>query len=292
VILLVLLAIEVFFASQMHQRFSPNVFESNRIFNLQDQRDLKINLNVNVLNGTSQFTQSHLKISALRGPDDTAWAIFDVYSDLNVPLEPRLRLKFSIFASQLNLTTDSARIYLTLINGTHAILLFYVVGFKMPDLIPDPSAQIYSYVFYQVGNASNIWVRGDRNLWADLNDKGLSPDSSWSVVKVIFGVISHVKGTDTSNYPMESLFDLDENSVYYENLTFATVSPSDEEISWVALIMMVSIVFFFIVVSYATTAHEKMTKRSVASEKFSTKILIRPILENEWKSYIGEWRKQ
>jgi len=262
VIATVSLALEILIASQLYPKFSPTVATNNKIFSLRDQEDPKEDLNVNVLNSTFRVSESILSVSAKRGPDDRARSIYDVYFSLNVPFESGLRLKFSVLASQVNLTTDSARIYLTLINGTDTILLFYVVGFKMQNLVPDPTAETYFYVFYQVGNATDTWFVGERNLWTDLASRGLSIDSSWKIVKIVFGVES-LKETSTPNSQMQGLFELTENSIYYENLTFATVSPSDEQISWIAVAVMITIVFLFGFVSYTSTARETMTETSL-----------------------------
>jgi hypothetical protein len=265
VIAAVLVVLEILIASQAYLGFYPTVVESNRIFSLKNQRDLESGWDVNVMNSSFRLSESALSVSATRGPDDNARSVYDVYSSLNVPLEPKLRLRFSILASQVNLTTDSVRVYLTLINGTHTILLFYVVGFQPQDLIPDPMAEGYSYVFCQVGNATETQFRGERDLWTDIANRGLSVDSTWRIVKIAFGIESSGKGTGMSDFQMEGLFELNENEIYYENLTFVTVQPSNEQVSWLAVTVIITISVLFVFMSYMFIWRKTKIEKSMNS---------------------------
>jgi hypothetical protein len=222
---------------------------------------MRRHLDVNVENNAFEVTDALLAVSAERGPEDFAWSIFDVCIDLNVTLDKRLNLNYSLCASQLDLSTDQARIYLNLINGTHTILLFYVIGFRASDLIPDPAAEEYSYVFYQVGNSTKSWFTGKRNLWTDLTDKSLSLMSSWKIVKIIFGVKSYAKRTEVSNHRIEGVFDLTGNSLHYEDSIFAKLSPGGLRVSWFFVTGGIIIIFLSVIVSRVAKASETATER-------------------------------
>jgi len=237
IVLLSLLSIEILLASQVYQSQFPKVLEKNAIFNLQEKTTLKPHLNVNIENGTFKFMQQVLEISAERGQNPNAWSIFDIFVSTGVPMHPDLNLKYSMRASQLNVTTDALRIYFTLTNGTHAIILGYVVGHKEQDRIPDPDARQYSYVFYQVGNSTNEWFNDERNLWNDLSAKGLSMDDSWKIAKIIFGVISY-RGEQDANHPMQGFFNANEITLFNPKITYVTLVIEEPQISWQVITVM------------------------------------------------------
>jgi len=262
VIAAVLLTLQVLAATQVYPRFSPDVLETSDVFNLQDYKSLTIELNENAANGTFKLTDSRLMITVSRGPSDLAWTIFDVSAPLSVAFEPSLRLKYSILSSGLNITSDSTRIYLRLVNGTHTIMLFYVVGFIMPDLIPDPTADNYSYAFCQIGNQTGIPFIGERNPWTDLTDKGLTLDRSWKIVKIAFGIQSNPNQKVGFGHHVEGFFDTAENSIFYENLTYAAVYPVGEQPSWLALVLMFVIMFLYSAVSYVALQFQAKRKNA------------------------------
>lgn len=249
-IIAVSLALQVLTATQVYPRFSPNVLESSDVFGPQNFKSLTIELSENAANGTFEFTESRLAITVARGPDDLAWTIFDVSASMNVAFEPSLGLEYSVLSYGLNVTSDSVRIYLRLVNGTHTIMLFYVVGFTTSDLMPDPTADNYSYVFCQVGSQTDTQFTGERNPWTDLTDKGVILDRSWRIVKIALGIQSNPNPSVGSDHRVEGFFDIAGNSIFYENLTYATVYPVGEQPSWPALVLMFVIALICSAVSY------------------------------------------
>lgn len=265
------LSSEAWFAMQVHPPLSPNVLVSHETFSLQEQYDLKVHINENVVNPAFYFVKQLLVVSAERGPDDYVLSIFDTSFDVDAPLRPNLRLKFSIFASQLNLNTDAVRLYLFLVNGTNLIVLSYAVGFKEQDRVPDPDADRYSYVSYQVGNNNGTWFKGERDVWSDLIGKNLSVGSSpWTIHKMILGVVSYQKEKGIANYKMEGFFNVSETLLYYEDLTFARVTSQHTQFSWLAISgLVIDILLFFVcsVLLIKTKAHSSKKLRSFCLEE-------------------------
>lgn len=241
IILISLLSLEILLASQMYQPQSPKALEKNVTFDLQEKATLKPHINENVENGTFQFTEQVLEISAERAQNPGAWSIFDTFVGTELPMNPDLNFKYSMMASQLNVTTDALRIYFTLINGTHAIILGYVVGLKEQDRIPDPDARQYSYVFYQVGNSTNVWFNDERNLWNDLSTKGLSMDDSWKITEIIFGIISY-RGELDAGHLMKGFFNASETILFHQKITYVTLVIEDSRISWQMVTAMALII--------------------------------------------------
>lgn len=231
IILLFLLSLEIILASQVYQLQAPKVLKEKITFNLQEKATLKPHISENVENGTFKFMEQILEISAERGQDPNALSIFDIFVSTELPMNPNLNFNYSMMASQLSVTTDALRVYFNLINGTHAIILGYGVGFKEQDRIPHPEAKQYFYVFYQVGNSTNVWFKGKRNLWNDLKRKGLSMKNSWKITKIIFGIVSY-RGEQNAKHFMKGLFNLSETVLFYQNTTYATLVPKGPQFSW------------------------------------------------------------
>jgi len=237
--------LEIWFASQVHLPMSPKVSESNDELNFQTRYDFKL-YNMNILAPSFRDVDQFLTISSERGRDDLAWSIFEAYTDVNVPFRRDLKLRYAMFTSQLNLATDAVRFRFFLVNDTHFVVLAYEIGFTEEDRVPDPDAENYSYVFYQIGNNTNMWFKGERNLWNDVTKKGLLLENSWRIVRITFGVMSYRRDPDMDSQRMEGVLKLDDNSLYYENLLTAEMTSYDSQVSQYAIAgMIMSLVLFF-----------------------------------------------
>ena len=241
IVLLSLLSLEILLASQVYQPQPPKVLGENVIFDLQEKVTLKPHITENIENDTFGFMEQVLEISAKRGRDPGIWSIFDIFVNTELPMNPNLNLRYSMMASQLNVTTDALRIYFNLINGTHAIILGYEVGIKEQDRIPDPDAKQYSYVFYQVGNSTNVWFKGDRNLWNDLSSKDLSLKNSWKITEIIFGIISYREEQD-ANHLLKGFFNISETILFYEKVISVTLVTEDSQISGQTITVMALVI--------------------------------------------------
>jgi len=237
--------LELWFASQVHLPLVSEVSESNDAFSFEAKHDFKM-FNMNILRPSFNTTKQLLTISSERGGDNLAWSIFEVYTDVNVPFRRDLKLRYAISTSQLNLAADAVRFRFFLVNDTHFVVLAYEIGFTEEDRVPDPDAENYSYVFYQIGNNTNMWFKGERNLWNDVTKKGLLLENSWRIVRITFGVMSYRRDPDMDSQRMEGVLKLDDNSLYYENLLTAEMTSYDSQVSQYAIAgMIMSLVLFF-----------------------------------------------
>jgi hypothetical protein len=237
--------LELWFASQVYLPLSSEVSEDNDAFSFKAEHDFTL-YKMNVLEPSFNAANQLLTISSERGGDDFAWSIFQAYIDVNVPFRRDLKLRYAMFTPQLNFATDAVRFRFFLVNNTHFVVLAYEIGFTEEDHVPDPDAKSYSYVFYQIGNDTNMWFRGERSLWNDLINKGLLLENSWKIARITFGVMSYRKDPDMDNQRMEGVLKLDDNSLYYENLLNVKMTSYGSQVSHYAIAgMVMSIVLFF-----------------------------------------------
>ena len=248
-----ILLFQVYFASQVYSSLTFDTVESQKIFKMDANADLKVFSNINVRNTTSQSSRGIIEVSAERGQDDSSKAIFDVQRNVAVPLRQDLVLSFSIFAKQLDPNFAAERLYIILTNGTKTIVLNYVVGQKETDW----KAGSFSYVFYQVGNNVSMWYKRETNVWNDLTDKNFTLDYSWHLTSVLFGSMSYLKGPNDNN-KMIVLLNASETSLHYEKTTFTEVIPT-LQVSWIVVYLMILDMVLLLVplVIFLKSAHKK-----------------------------------
>jgi hypothetical protein len=173
---------------------------------------------------------SLLKLSATRGIYSDELAIFDAKILLNIPLEPDLNITYSVYLSKLNLATDAGRLYLHMSNGTNVVGLSYDIGHESPEY----TYQSYTYFSYRIGNATDIWFNGTRNIWNDLENKAMPPTNSWKITTMVVGLVSYSGESSTTDYSMLAMFDLSGTYFHYKNFALATVDPASITFSWLS----------------------------------------------------------
>jgi len=248
-----ILLFQVYFASQVYSSLTFDTVESQEIFKMDANADLKVFSNINVRNTTFQSSRGIIEVSAERGQDGSSKAIFDVQRNVAIPLRQDLVLSFSIFAEKLDPNFDAGRLYIILTNGTKTIVLNYVVGQKETDW----KAGSFSYVFYQVGNNVNMWYKRETNVWNDLTDKNFTLDYSWHITSVLFGSMSYLKGPNDNN-KMIVLLNASETSLHYEKTTFTEVIPT-LQVSWVTVYLMIvnTVLLLVPLVIFLKSTHKK-----------------------------------
>ena len=240
--LCVLVIFHVWVTSQSSYFSFPEVNIELEAFSLEKEKDnLKLQRIENITIFTFQFDEEILNLSIYREPEHFEWSIFDVSIDTNIPLRKNLKLSFCLYASQLNSSTDSVYVSLTLTDGTNEILIGYYLGYQLSDTRFERSYQ----VFYGVGNMSDTWIKGKRNIWDDLVQKNLPVTRSLNIVKATFGILSHRPTPQISNNgKIQTLFNASENLLFFENSVFVKTTPNLYQPPWNAIFLLVIDVFF------------------------------------------------
>jgi hypothetical protein len=245
IFLSVLVIFHLWLASQLSHYSLPEVNLEQEALDLEKEKDnLKLQRIENIVNYTFRFDEENLNLSSYRESQHSAWSIFDVSIDTNIPLRKDLKLSFSMYASQLNLTQESAYVSVTLTDGTNVIFVGYYLGFQLPEwrFLQD------FYVSYKVGDMLDIWIKGERNIWDDLVRKNLPLTLSLKVVKAIFGILSYRPTPQfLNNTKMEALFNAGETSLFFETSTFVKITPDLYQFPWNAVFLMIMDLFFLVV---------------------------------------------
>lgn len=245
---LFLLLIEIVLASQLYLPFSPTVVSSNEAFNSYNNADdILPNLVVNVDNYNYSVQGQTLQIMAQRDMDSDV-SLYDVLQVVNVPLRRDLNLKYSIYVSTLDLNSSAIRVYISLTNTSHVLILGYHVGRLEADRIPEPSAPTYMYAFYQIGNQTDVWIDGERNISQDIQAKGIIlQEENWVITRLHLGFWSSEKGSENSS---AGKFNLTETTLFYETLTNVQLTSTSPRFSWLILALMVFDLLLVIVILF------------------------------------------
>lgn len=235
-----LLLVEIVLASQLYLPFSPTVVSSNEAFNSYNHvDDILPNLVVNVVDSYNYSVQEQDQTLQMVAQRDmiSGVSLYDVLQVVNVPLRRDLSLKYSIYASTLDLNSSAIRVYFSLTNTTHVLILGYHVGLLEEDRIPEPSAPTYMYVFYQIGNQTDVWVEGERNISQDIQAKGINlEEESWVIDRLHLGFWSFKNGSENT---YAGKFNLTETTLFYENLENVQLTSTSPRFSWLILSLMI-----------------------------------------------------
>lgn len=251
-----LVIFHAWFVSQLSYNLLPEVNTKPEAFSLEKEREnTRLQQVENIINYTFRFDEEILNLTGYRESQHLAWSIFDVSVDVNIPLRKNLKFSFSMYASQLNLTTDSAYVVLTLTDGVNVILVGYYLGYQPLEW----QHLRYYYVSYEVGDMSNMWVKGTRNIWDDLVQYNLSVLRSFRIVKVTFGTSSYNPTPQfQNNRKMQALFNASKNSLFFETSTFMRLVPTSYQFPWNAVILITLDLFSIIFISKAfKTSYQK-----------------------------------
>jgi hypothetical protein len=240
VVISFLLVSEVLLATQLYPQFSPNTISKNDVLNGADMTRITPNAEVSVMNSSYQIENGLLVLSAQR-QQTLGVSIYDVSFDVEFPLRTDLMLSYSIFSSDMDLSASSVYVYLTLANATDIIVLGYQVGQVEQGRLPEPTAPSSWYAFYQVGNETDVWVSGERNIYQDIIDKGIRADAEgWRVSKLAFGVWSF------SDPSLRCMFNLNETSLSYNNTISTEVVSTPPLFSQTVAAAMVIVAFLML----------------------------------------------
>lgn len=240
----VLVIVHLWFASQFIYYQVPEVNAEHEAFSLEKEKEnVKLGRIENVMNYTFRFDKELLDLSGSQETERSAWSILDVSVDMNIPLRRDLKLSFSIYASQLNVSTDSAYVSLTLTDGANVILASYYLGYPLPEW---KFLREY-YVSLKVSETLDRWIKGERNLWDDLVQRDLPLTHSMNVAKVAFGVLSYRPSLQfPGNAKMQALFNASENSLFFEASTYVKITTSSYQFPMNAVFLIVLDLFFFV----------------------------------------------
>jgi hypothetical protein len=267
IVFCVLVIFHVWFTSQLSYYPLPEANVELEAFSLEKEKDnMKLQRIENIMNYTFRFDEEILNLSGYRESERFVWSIFDVSVDTNIPLRKDLKLSFYMYASQLNLSTDSAYVSLTLTDGANVILIGYYLGYQLPEwrFLRD------YYVSYKVSDIPDIWVRGKRNIWDDLVQKNLPLTHSFKIVKATFGMLSYRPTPQSpNNRKMQTLFNASENSFFFGTSTFVKITPSSYQLPWNAVFLMTIDIFFIFLVTVF-----KMPHKNKKNNAFQAKSLI------------------
>jgi 8-oxo-dGTP pyrophosphatase MutT (NUDIX family) len=234
-VIFVLLAVSTFYFAYGLYRISPDASAANNVQIPQD--GLRTQSEINVTDAIFTIENSSLKLSAIRVANSEGSAIFDVGATVTAPLYPDLNIMYSMYPA-----TAPSVLGLRLFNGTHVIVLQYYVG---NEAVEHPY-QNYIDVQYQIGNKTDTWFRGTRNIWDDLANEGVDVNTSWKTTTVGFGLASFSRGNSTDS-SMRAVFELNETQLKYGESKLALVDPSSITFSRTAFLgLLVSAAAFVV----------------------------------------------
>jgi 8-oxo-dGTP pyrophosphatase MutT (NUDIX family) len=235
-VIFVFLAVSTFYFANGLYRISPDASAAN---NLQIPQDgLRTQSEINVTEAIFTIENSSLKLSAIRVANSEGSAIFDVGATVAAPLYPDLNIMYSMYPA-----TAPSVLGLRLFNGTHVIVLQYYVG---NEAVEHPY-QNYIDVQYQIGNETDTWFRGTRNIWDDLANEGVDVNTSWKTTTVGFGLASFSRGNSTDDTSMRADFELNETQIMYGESILALVDSSSITFSRTAFLgLLVSAAAFVV----------------------------------------------
>jgi 8-oxo-dGTP pyrophosphatase MutT (NUDIX family) len=237
----VLLAFSIFYFADGLYRLSPDADATESIQIPLDE--LRIQSEMNVTDAALNTENSSLKLLMSRVADSQGLAIFEVGGAVTAPLYPDLNITYSMYPSTLDPATVSSALGLRLFNGTHVILLQYYVG----NVTVEHPFQNYIDVQYKIGNATDTWFVGARNIWDDLADEGVAVNISWKITTVTFGLASFSPRDSTDNSTMQAVFKLGETRLTYGESKLALVDSSSITFSRTAFLgLLVSTAAFIV----------------------------------------------
>jgi len=242
-VIFVLAAFSTFYFANGLYQLSPDAYVTNRI--QVPENELRVQSEIRVTNPVFTTENSSLKLSTNRVADSEGLAVFEMGAAVTAPLYPDLNITYSMYLSTLDAATGSSALGLRLFNGTHVILLQYYVG---NETVEHPF-QNYIDVQYQIGNVTNTWFMGTRNVWDDLADGGVAVNISWKITTLTFGLASFSQGNSTDDSSMQGIFELSETQLTYAESKLALVDSLSITFSRTAFLGLLVSTAAFVVLS-------------------------------------------